>query len=174
MSNFLETPKPSVSASLESVGIGSNSIQAQSTNEHARLDLTVIQADKSLSLHQLLKTRIAHDSVMAIITVIDLDQVNISKEAAACVERCYLTPAYLLDRFGNHYKKCVVAEITRGNLKGMKYINAEANEYVLPTETGIEIVVTGKCVDLDNRKTRQTHITCRHQHSIAVSESVVQ
>ncbi len=63
-----------------------------------------------------------------------------------------------------------MATATRGNLKGMKYINAAANEYVHPTDSGMDIVVAGKCVELNNRFTRQIHITCRLQQPLAAAE----
>jgi hypothetical protein len=126
-------------------------------------DLTAIKADKSLSLHKSLKTRIAFDGLVANLIVIDLDQVFMSDEAEAALKRCYLTAPYLLDKFGKHYKENIMATATRGNLKGAKYINATANEYVHPTDGGLDIVVAGKCVEIDNRSTRQIHITCRPQ-----------
>jgi hypothetical protein len=64
-----------------------------------------------------------------------------------------------------------MATATRGNLKGAKYINAEANEYVHPTDGDIDIVVAGKCVELDNRSTRQIHITCRPQQPVVTVDS---
>jgi hypothetical protein len=135
------------------------------------LDLSAIKSDKSLSLHKSLKTRIAFDGMVANVMVIDLDQVYMSEEAEAALKRCYLTAPYLLDKFGKHYKENLVATATRGNLKGVKYINAAANEYVHSTDGGIDIVVVGKCVELDNRTTRQIHITCRPQQLVVTVDS---
>lgn len=135
-----------------------------------RIDLSTIQADTSLSLHKLLKTRIAFDTLMAIATVIDLEHVYQSDKAEAALKRCYLTVPYLLDKFGNHYKKSIMGTATSGKLKGMKYINAEANEYLHPTDGGYDIVVTGKSVQLGSVMTRQIYITCRPQQPIEASE----
>ncbi len=135
-----------------------------------RLDLSAIIADESLSLHKSLRTRIATDGLFASVKVIDLEHVYLSDEAEAALKRCYLTAPYLLDKFGKHYKESIIGTVTRGNLKGAKYINPEANEYVHPTDGGIDIVVAGKCVELDNRTTRQVHITCRPQQSVKASE----
>lgn len=133
-------------------------------------DLSAIKADKSLSLHKSLKTRIAFDGLVANLIVIDLDQVFMSDEAEAALKRCYLTAPYLLDKFGKHYKENIMATATRGNLKGAKYINAAANEYVHPTDGGIDIVVTGKCVEVDGTKARQIHITCSEQTSASSAD----
>ena len=129
--------------------------------ELKRIDLSFIKADRSLSLHKGLKTIVTHDSIMAQITVIDLDQVFITDEATEALSRSYLTPAFLIDKFGSHYKKSIVAVATSGKLKGMKYINSHANEYVFATSDGIDIVVSGKCIEQDGKKTRQLHISCR-------------
>jgi hypothetical protein len=134
-------------------------------------DLSAIKADKSLSLHKSLKTRIAFDGLVANVMVIDPDHVYMSDEAEAALKRCYLTAPYLLDKFGKHYKENIMATATRGNLKGAKYINAAANEYVHQTDGGIDIVVTGKCVEVDNRTTRQIHITCRPQQPVVTVDS---
>ena len=128
-----------------------------------RIDLNSIQQDKSLSLHKLLELYIADDSCVAIIEIINLQQVYISEAASAALERCYITPAFMLDRFASQYKANVLVEITRGNLKGVQYINPKANEYSHPTEDGMEIVVSGRCADSENGKIREIHITCRHQ-----------
>lgn len=135
------------------------------------LDLSAIKTDKSLSLHKSLKTCIAFDGMVANVMVIDLDQVYMSDDAEAALKRCYLTAPYLLDKFGKHYKENIMATATRGNLKGAKYINAEANEYAHPTDGDIDIVVAGKCVELDNRSTRQIHITCRPQQTVVKVDS---
>lgn len=135
------------------------------------LDLSAIKTDKSLSLHKSLKTRIAFDGMVANVMVIDLDQVYMSDDAEAALKRCYLTAPYLLDKFGKHYKENIMATATRGNLKGVKYINAAANEFVHPADGGIDIVVAGKCVEIDNRSTRQIHITSRTQQPVVPVDS---
>lgn len=150
------------------------SIETSSPQELKNLDMSVIKADPSLLLHKLLKTRVTHDSISALITVIDFDHVYVSDEAAAALSRNYLMPAFVIDKFGSHYKKNIVAVATSGKLKGMTYINSAANEYAHATDDGIDIVVTGKCVELNGKKTRQIHITCRPQKMVAAPESVGQ
>jgi hypothetical protein len=135
------------------------------------LDLSAIKADKSLSIQKSLKTRIAFDGLVANVMVIDLAHVYMSDEAEAALKRCYLTAPYLLDKFGKHYKENIMATATRGNLKDAKYINAAANEYVHPTDGGIDIVVAGKCIEIDNCSTRQIHITCRLQQPVVAVDS---
>lgn len=125
-----------------------------------RLDLSAIKADKSLSLHKLLKTRFHSDSFVANVMVINLDHVYISDEATAALARCYLTAPYLLDRFGNHYLKNIMATATRGNLKGLNYIDPEANTFIHESDDDMDIVVSGKCVEVDGQNLRQIHITC--------------
>lgn len=172
MSNFLNTtPAESTDATINANSGSSNPLVTPAAQTLKPIDLSTIKAEKSLSLHKSLKTRIAFDGMVANVMVIDLDQVYMSEEAEAALKRCYLTAPYLLDKFGKHYKENIMATATRGNLKGTKYINATANEYVHPTDGGIDIVVAGKCVELDNRTTRQIHITCRPQQSIKTSES---
>lgn len=156
-----------LTSSIEQIGASETS----PPQDLKRLDLSAIKTDKSLSLHKSLKTRIAFDGLVANLIVIDLDQVFMSDEAEAALKRCYLTAPYLLDKFGKHYKENIMATATRGNLKGAKYINAAANEYVHPTDGGIDIVVAGKCVEHDNRTTRQIHISCRPQQSLVTDES---
>lgn len=138
------------------------------------LDLSPIKADPSLPLHKLQKTRVTHDSISALITVFDFDHIYMSDEAGAALSRNYLMPAFLIDKFGNHYKKNIVAVATSGKLKGMTYLNSAANEYAHATDDGIDIVVAGKCVELNGKKTRQVHITCRPQKLVVVPESVGQ
>ena len=157
----------SLTSSIEQIGASETS----PPQDLKRLDLSTIKADKSLSLHKSLKTRIAFDGMVANVMVIDLDQVYVSDEAVAALARCYLTAPYLLDKFGKHYKENIMATATRGNLKGAKYINAAANEYVHSTDGGIDIVVAGKCVELDTRSTRQIHITCRPQQPVVTVDS---
>lgn len=172
MSNFLNTtPAESTDATINANSGSSNPLVTPAAQTLKPIDLSTIKAEKSLSLHKSLKTRIAFDGMVANVMVIDLDQVYMSEDAEAALKRCYLTAPYLLDKFGKHYKENIMATATRGNLKGTKYINATANEYVHPTDGGIDIVVAGKCVELDNRTTRQIHITCRPQQSIKTSES---
>ena len=60
-----------------------------SPQEMKRLDLSAIKADKSLSLHKLLKTRIHSDNFVANVMVINLDHVYMSDEAGAALARCY-------------------------------------------------------------------------------------
>ena len=139
-----------------------------------RLDLSEIISDESLSLHQSLKTRIAFDGLFANVKVIDPEQVYMSEEAEAALKRSYLTAPYLLDKFGKHYKENIVAVATSGKLKGMKYINSEANEYVHAPDDGIDVVVAGKCVESVGKKTRQIHITCRPKKIVVAPESVGQ
>jgi hypothetical protein len=168
MSNFLNT----TTAQSTDTPLNANSdlpkpLVTPASQALKPLDLSAIKTDKSLSLHKSLKTRIAFDGLVANVMVIDLDQVYMSDEAEAALKSCYLTAPYLLDKFGKHYKENIMATATRGNLKGAKYINATANEYVHPTDGGIDIVVAGKCVEIDNRSTRQIHITCRPKQPLA-------
>jgi hypothetical protein len=172
MSNFLNTtPAESTDATINANSGSSNPLVTPAAQTLKPIDLSTIKAEKSLSLHKSLKTRIAFDGMVANVMVIDLDQVYMSEEAEAALKRCYLTAPYLLDKFGKHYKENIMATATRGNLKGTKYINATANEYVHPTDGGIDIVVAGKCVELDNRTTRQIHITCRPQQPVVTVDS---
>ena len=174
MSNLLNSAAQSVATPLDQSIDASNSPTVSSPQGLKRLDLSAIKADNSRALHKLLKTHITHDNIMAHITVIDLDYVYMSDEAAAALSRSYLMPAFLIDKFGSLYKKNIVAVATSGKLKGMKYINSDANEYAHATDDGIDIVVAGKCVVLDGKKTRQIHITCRPQKLVVVPESVGQ
>jgi hypothetical protein len=171
MSNFLNTtPAESTDATINANSDSPNPFVTPAAQSLKPFDLSAIKAEKSLSLHKSLKTRIAFDGMVANVMVIDLDQVYMSEDAEAALKRCYLTAPYLLDKFGKHYKENIMATATRGNLKGAKYINAAANEYVHPTDGGIDIVVAGKCVELENRTTRQVHITCRPQQSEKATE----
>ena len=164
MSNFLNTtPAESTDATINANSGSSNPLVTPAAQSLKPFDLSAIKAEKSLSLHKSLKTRIALDGIVANVMVIDLDHVYVSEDAEAALKRCYLTAPYLLDKFGKHYKESIIATATRGNLKGAKYINAAANELVHPIDDGIDIVVAGKCVEIDNRSTRQIHITCRPQ-----------
>lgn len=174
MSNFLNTtPTQSTDATMNANSDSANPLVTPAAQTLKPFDLSAIKADKSLSLHKSLKTRIAFDGLVANVLVIDLDQVYLSDEAEAALKRCYLTAPYLLDKFGKHYKESIIATATRGNLKGAKYINPEANECVHPVDGGIDIVVAGKCVELDNRTTRQVHITCRPQQSVNATEPAI-
>ena len=172
MSNFLNsTTSQPVDPTLNVNSDPSNLLVTQTSQTLKTVDLSAIKADKSLSLHKSLKTRIAFDGLVANVVVIDPDQVYMSDEAEAALKRSYLTAPYLLDKFGKHYKENIIATATRGNLKGAKYINAEANEYVHPTDGFSDIVVAGKCVEIDNRTTRQIHITCRPQQPLMMVDS---
>lgn len=131
-----------------------------SLHELKRLDLSLIQADPTLSIHASSKMRILSDDLMASVIVMDFEQVHITEEASAALARSYLTPEYLLDRFGSHYKKSILAEVTRGNLKGVQYIDSDANRFVHVTGAAMDVIVSGKCVSLDGKFTRQIHITC--------------
>ena len=164
MSNFSNTkPAQPANVKITAKSDPSNPLVTPDAQTLKASDLSAIKADKTLSLHKSLKTRIALDGIVANVMVIDLDHVYVSEDAEAALKRCYLTAPYLLDKFGKHYKENIMATATRGNLKGAKYINAAANELVHPIDDGIDIVVAGKCVEIDNRSTRQIHITCRPQ-----------
>lgn len=139
-----------------------------------RLDLSAIQADTSLSLHKLAKHRIAFDTLLALATVIDFENVYQSDDVDVALKRCYVTVPYLLDMFGSHYKKSIMGTATSGKLKSMKFVNSTANEYVHPASDGYEIVVSGKCVELDGKKTRQIHITCRLVKDDAAPETAIE
>lgn len=172
MSNFLNTTTAqSTDAPQKANSEAPNPLVTSASQALKPLDLSAIKTDKSLSLHKSLKTRIAFDGMVANVMVIDLDQVYMSKDAEAALKRCYLTAPYLLDKFGKHYKENILATATRRNLKGAKYINAAANEYVHPTDGDIDLVVAGKCVELDNRSIRQIHITCRPQQTVVTVDS---
>lgn len=137
-----------------------------------KLDLSAIQSDKTLPLHKLQKTRIYEEGFSALVTVIDFDHVYMAKDAGRALERCYLMPAFLLDKFGNHYKKNIITECTRGKLKGVKFLNPKANVYVHEAGVEMDIVVEGKSIEQDGKITRQIHITCRpHEdlHALACS-----
>lgn len=137
-----------------------------------KLDFSAIQGDKTLPLHKLQKTRIYEAGFSALVTVIDFDHVYMAKDAGQALERCYLMPAFLLDKFGNHYKKNIITECTRGKLKGVKFLNPKANVYVHEAGGEMDIVVEGKSIEQDGKITRQIHITCRpHEdlHALACS-----
>lgn len=174
MSNLLNSAAQSVATPLDASSGTSSPPTVSSSQDLKHHDLSAIKEDTSLALHKLLKTRVTYDNIMAHITVIDLDHVYMSDEAAAALSRSYLMPAFLIDKFGSHYKKNIVAVATSGKLKGMKYINSKANEYAHATDDGIDIVVAGKCVEMNGKKTRQIHITCRPQKLVVVPQSVGQ
>jgi hypothetical protein len=174
MSNFLNSAAQSAATPLDASSDTSNQPNVSSLQDLKSLDLSPIKADPSLPLHKLQKTRVTHDSISALITVFDFDHVYMSDEAGAALSRNYLMPAFLIDKFGNHYKKNIVAVATSGKLKGMTYLNSAANEYAHATDDGIDIVVAGKCVELNGKKTRQIHITCRPQKIVVAPESVGQ
>jgi hypothetical protein len=174
MSNFLIPAAQSEATPLDASSVTSNPPIVSSPQGLKRLDLSAIKADRSLSLHKVLKPIVTYDSIMAHITAIDLDHVYMSDEASAALSRSYLTPEFVIDKFGNYYKKNIVAVVTSGKLKGMKYINSAANEYVHATDDGIDIVVSGKCVEQDGKKTRQIHITCRLAKDDAAPETAIE
>jgi hypothetical protein len=172
MSNFSNSAAQVVAKPLESK-IETPSTPVSPLEDLKRIDLRSIQLDKSFSLHKLLESCITEDSCFAVIEVMNFDQVYISDAASQALERCYITPAFMLDRFASQYKENILVEVTRGNLKGMKYINSNANEYSHLTEDGMEIVVTGRCVEINNGKIRQIHITSRnHALGLAVNPVV--
>lgn len=126
-----------------------------------RVDLQSVMADKSLSLHKHLTLRVHRPDFCASVRVIDLAQVYITPEAKTALARSYITPAYLLDKFGTHYTGKVLSTITRGNLKGASYIDRSANVYRHSTEgDGPDLVVTGVSGERDGKPTREVHITC--------------
>ena len=172
MSNSLNSTAQSAAKPIDRSIDTSNSPTVSSPQGLKRLDLSAIKADNSLAIHKLLKTQVTYDNIMAHITVIDLDHVYMSDAAALAFSRSYLMPAFLIDKFGTNYKKNIVAVATSGKLKGMRYINSDANEYTHATDDGTDIVVAGKCIELNGKKTRQIHITCRPQQPVKATESV--
>lgn len=174
MSNFSNSVAQSISTPLDASIGTSTSLIVSAPEDLKRVDLGLIKADRSLSLHKVLKTNVVNDSIMAQITVIDLDHVYLSDQATAALSRNYITPAFLIDKFGSHYKKSIMAVATSGKLKGKKYINSHANEYALATNDGIDIVVAGKCIELEGKKTRQIHITCRPSNAHAAPKTIIE
>lgn len=72
----------------------------------------------------------------------------------------YLTEAFLLDKFGAHYAKTLLTVGTRGKLKGVTYLNPEANVYRHDTDNGLEIIVSGVSGEREGKTVREVHITC--------------
>lgn len=163
MSNIFNTAERSDATTIEASTVQAHQPSVVPPQNMKRLDLSAIKADKSLSLHKLLTTRIDTDNFIANVTVINLDHVYMSDEAAAALTRSYLTAPYLLDRFGSHYLKNIMATATRGNLKGVNYIDPEANTFIHETDSDMHIVVSGKCIEVDGQNFRQIHITCAEQ-----------
>ena len=73
-----------------------------------RVDLQPFAADKTLSIHKFLKLSVQQAEFRASFQIIDLKQVYISADAKAALRRCYLTEAFLLDKFGAHYAKTLL------------------------------------------------------------------
>lgn len=174
-SDFLPLPPTVFTPASAATGHAEVSSVKPNTNEFSsamltpdleKLDLSAIQGDKTLPLHKLQKTRINEEGFSALVTIIDFDQVYITKDAGQALGRCYLMPAFLLDKFGNHYKKNIITECTRGKLKGMKFLNPKANVYVHEAGDEMEIVVEGKRIEQDGKNTRQIHITCRPHENL--------
>lgn len=163
MSNIFNTGKRPEAVTIESSSAQANQPSVVPLAKMKRLDLSAIKADDLLSLHKRLTTRIDTDSFNANVMVINLDHVYMSDEAAAALARCYLTAPYLLDRFASHYLKNIMATATRGKLKGVNYIDPEANTFIHETDGDMHIVVSGKCIEVDGQNLRQIHITCAEQ-----------
>ncbi|NMM77656.1 hypothetical protein B2J89_13305 [Acidovorax sp. SRB_24] len=125
-----------------------------------RVDLQALIADKTLSIHKRSKLSIDQPEFRLHIQIFDLAQVYITAEAKAALSRCYLTPAFLLAKFGARYSETILSTCTRGKLKGLTYLNAQANVYRHATDDGQEIVVTGACGKREGKTTREVHITC--------------
>lgn len=137
-----------------------------------RVDLQPLIADKTLSIHKRSKLAIDQPEFRLHIQIFDLAHVYITAEAKAALSRCYLTPAFLLDKFGAQYSETILSTCTRGKLKGATYLNAEANVYNHATDDGQEIVVSGTCGKREGKTTREVHITCGpriDQPALAVS-----
>ncbi|MFG5779235.1 hypothetical protein ACFIQF_19415 [Comamonas sp. J-3] len=128
-------------------------------NKMEHVDLQPFAADKTLSIHKFLKLYAEQAEFRAHFQIIDLAQVYISAEAKAALRRCYLTEAFLLDKFGAHYAKTLLTVGTRGKLKGVTYLNPEANVYRHDTENGLEIIVTGVSGERGGKTVREVHIT---------------
>jgi hypothetical protein len=140
-------------------------IDAELSNETVadlleQVDFQPVIADKTLSIHKRSKFSLDQPEFRLYIQIFDLAHVYITAEAKAALSRCYITPAFLLDKFGAHYSETILSTCTRGKLKGMTYLNAQANTYCHATDSGQEIVVTGVCGKRDGKTTREVHITC--------------
>ena len=163
MSNIFNTGKRSEAITIESSSAQANQHSVVIPAKMKRLDLSAIKADESLSLHKFRTAQFNSESFVANVEVINFDQVYISDDAAAALTRCYITAPYLLDRFGSHYLKNIMATATRGKLKGVNYIDPEANTFIHETDSDMHIVVSGKCIEVDGQNLRQIHITCAEQ-----------
>jgi hypothetical protein len=138
-----------------------------------QVDLQALIADKTLSIHKRSKLSIDQPEFRLHIQIFDLAHIYITAEAKAALSRCYLTPAFLLDKFGARYSQTILSTCTRGKLKGATYLNAEANVYRHVTDDASEIVVSGICGKRDGKTTREVHITCSPraaQPALAVSQ----
>ena len=125
-----------------------------------RVDLQALIADKTLSIHKRSKLSIDQPEFRLHIQIFDLAHVYITAEAKAALSRCYLTPAFLLDKFGTQYSETILSTFTRGKLKGVTYLNPKANVYRHGTDDDQEIVITGVCGKREDKTTREVHITC--------------
>ena len=125
-----------------------------------RVDLQPFAADKTLSIHKFLKLSVEQAEFRASFQIIDLKQVYISADAKAALRRCYLTEAFLLTKFGANYAKTLLTVGTRGKLKGVTYLNPEANVYRHDTDNGLEIIVSGVSGEREGKTVREVHITC--------------
>ncbi len=124
-----------------------------------QVDLQALIADKTLSIHKRSKFALDQPEFRLYIQIFDLAHVYITAEAKAALSRCYLTPAFLLDKFGAHYSETILSTCTRGKLKGTMYLNSQANTYRHATDSGQEIVVTGTCGKREGKSTREVLIT---------------
>lgn len=162
MSEINENPEK-LSASmggLENFTQSAEGTRAAATDHMERVDLQSFAADKTLSIHKFLKLSADQTEFRAHFQIIDLAQVYISADAKAALRRCYLTEAFLLDKFGAHYAKTLLTVGTRGKLKGVTYLNPEANVYRHGTDNGLEIIVTGVSGKREGKTAREVHITC--------------
>lgn len=125
-----------------------------------QVDLQALIADKTLSIHKRSQLSIDQPEFRLHIQIFDLAHVYITAEAKAMLSRCYLTPAFLLDKFGAHYSKTIFSSCTRGKLKGATYLNPKANAYRHATDDDQEILITGVCGKREGKTTREVHITC--------------
>ena len=125
-----------------------------------RVDLQTLAADKTLSIHKFLKLSAEQAEFRANFQIIDLTQVYISADAKAALRRCYLTEAFLLNKFGANYAKTLLTVGTRGKLKGVTYVNPEANVYRHDTDNGLEIIVSGVSREREGKTVREVHIRC--------------
>ncbi|KJA09212.1 hypothetical protein RP29_17835 [Acidovorax temperans] len=125
-----------------------------------KVDLQPLVADKTLSIHKRSELAIDQPEFRLQIQVFDLAYVYITAKAKAALRRCYLTPAFLLDKFGAHYAQTLLTVGTRGKLKGVTYLNPDANVYRHDTDNGLEIIVSGVSGEREGKTVREVHITC--------------